>query len=124
VTAAEGPFGPRSTDGSAAGSLGEEAARLAAAVQDWLRGFPDVRRTAGEAGHQARPDAAQAGEVPPECLVCPACQVLRLVRGTRPEVYGHLADAAASLSAALREMTADGAPGAARRDNVEHIDLG
>jgi hypothetical protein len=49
---------------------------------------------------------------------------LRLVRGSRPEVYGHLADAAASLSAAFREMTADVAPGAPRRGNVEHIDLG
>jgi hypothetical protein len=56
--------------------------------------------------------------------VCPACQLLRLVRGTRPEVYGHLADAAASLSAAFREMTPDRAPDAARRGNVEHIDLG
>ena len=56
--------------------------------------------------------------------MCPACQLLRLVRGTRPEVYGHLADAAASLSAAFREMTTDRTPDAARRGNVEHIDLG
>jgi hypothetical protein len=94
--------------------LGEEAARLAAAVQDWLQAVP------GSQPHDAEPGS----ETPAECLVCPACQLLRLVRGTRPEVYGHLADAAASLSAALREMTADRTPDAQRRGNVEHIDLG
>lgn len=103
---------------AAPGSLGEEAAKLAAAVQDWLRTLPG-----GEA-HAARPDGEPGSEMPPECQVCPACQLLRVVRGTRPEVYGHLADAAASLSAALREMTADRTPDAGRRGHVEHIDLG
>ena len=96
------------------GSWGEEAVRLAAAVQDWLQAAP------GGEPHDTEPGR----ETPAECLVCPACQLLRLVRGTRPEVYGHLADAAASLSAALREMTADRTPDAERRGNVEHIDLG
>jgi len=100
----------------ATGSLGEEAARLAAAVQDWLHAMPG--------SHASGPDGEAGGETPPECQVCPACQLLRLVRGTRPEVYGHLADAAASLSAALREMTAARTPDAARRGHVEHIDLG
>jgi hypothetical protein len=50
--------------------------------------------------------------------------VLRLLRGARPEVYGHLADAAASLTAALRELGSDGAAPRSRRGNVEHIDLG
>jgi hypothetical protein len=103
---------------AAHGSLGEEAARLAAAVQDWLQAAP------GGEQHASGPDGGPHGETPAECLVCPACQLLRLVRGTRPEVYGHLADAAASLSAALREMTADRTPDAERRGNVEHIDLG
>ena len=100
--------------GADPGSLGEEAARLAAAVQDWLQTGP------GGEPHASGPRS----ETPPECQVCPACQLLRLVRGTRPEVYGHLADAAASMSAALRELTADGAPSSSRRGNVEHIDLG
>ena len=103
---------------AAPGSLGEEAARLAAAVQDWLRTVP------GGEPHASGPDGEPGSETPPECQVCPACQLLRLVRGTRPEVYGHLADAAASLSAALREMTPDRTPDPARRGNVEHIDLG
>ena len=102
---------------AAAGSLGEEAARLAAAVQDWLQAAPGREPHVTRAGDEP-------GSEPPECQVCPACQLLRLVRGTRPEVYGHLADAAASLSAALREMTPDRTPDAARRGNVEHIDLG
>ena len=97
------------------GSLGEEAVRLAAAVQDWLHALP---------GTEPHAHAEPGAETPPECQVCPACQLLRLVRGARPEVYGHLADAAASLSAALRELTADRTPDAARRGNVEHIDLG
>ena len=100
---------------AAAGSLGEEAARLAAAVQEWLQAAP---------GREQHTTDGEPGSMPPECQVCPACQLLRLVRGTRPEVYGHLADAAASLSAALREMTGDRTPDAARRGNVEHIDLG
>lgn len=103
---------------AAHGSLGEEAVRLAAAVQDWLHAAP------GSQPHDAGPDGGPGSEPPAECLVCPACQLLRLVRGTRPEVYGHLADAAASLSAALREMTADRTRDAERRGNVEHIDLG
>ena len=95
------------------GSLGEEAARLAEAVQEWLRGAPDGRGTTS---------AAEASA--PECLVCPVCQALRLVRTARPEVYAHLADAAASMSAALRELTAGTESPAARHSNVEHIDLG
>jgi hypothetical protein len=98
--------------------LGEEAARLAAAVQDWLQAAP------GGEPHDTEPGSGPGSETPAECLVCPACQLLRLVRGTRPEVYGHLADAAASLSAALRELTADRTPDAERRGSVEHIDLG
>ena len=108
------------------GSLGEEAARLAEAVQEWLHGFPD-RRTPGaspEAGAAGAEDAGLGGAVAPECLVCPACQALRLVRTLRPEVYAHLADAAASMTAALRELTTDVAKPAQRRGNVEHIDLG
>jgi hypothetical protein len=113
------------TGPSGHGSLGEEAARLAEAVQQWLHGLPDRGRTAGAAqeGRQAAGEH-EAGSVLPECLLCPTCQLLRMVRTARPEVYAHVADAAASLSAALRELMADGARQAQRRGNVEHIDLG
>jgi hypothetical protein len=92
------------------GSVGEEATRLAEAVQAWLHGATD-RQTVGH-------------DESPECATCPACRLLRLVRSARPEVYEHLADAAASLSAAIRELATDGEPAAPRRGGVEHIDLG
>ena len=94
------------------GTLGEEAAKLAEAVQEWL--------------HDHAADERGRGAEPSECQTCPACQLLRLVRSARPEVYGHLADAASSLSAALRELTRDArssGPGPGR-STVEHIDLG
>lgn len=116
------------------GSLGEEAARLAEAVQDWLRGAARGGMGGG-AGMGGGPGAAGTPGDPwaeataprgasPECLVCPICQGLRLLRSTRPEVFEHLSDAAASLSAALRELVVE-PPGPRPRDGgVEHIDLG
>ena len=111
--------------GSSHGSLGEEAARLAEAVQEWVH---DAARSGG----------TSMGDGPgTECTGCPACRLLRVVRSAQPEVYAHLADAAASLSAALRELVRDSdghdppdgeqappARPAARRDRVERIDLG
>lgn len=98
------------------GTLGEEAQKLAEAVQDWMNGagarWADADRSSGPA---------------PECRVCPVCQLLRLLGGANPEVFAHLADAAASLSAAFRELLGDAAgrtPPDARRGGVEHIDLG
>ena len=92
------------------GTLGEEAAKLAEAVQEWLH------------DHAAADESRVSG--PAECQTCPACQLLRLVRSARPEVYGHLADAASSLSAALRELTRDARSSGQGRSTVEHIDLG
>jgi hypothetical protein len=59
-----------------------------------------------------------------ECKVCPVCQLLSLVRQTRPETFAHLTDATSSLLAAVRTVieTAD----AARRQDrsgVERIRL-
>lgn len=105
------------------GSLGEEAARLAEAVQDWLRGAARVGEAADAADAWA--DATAPPRTPsPECLVCPVCQLLRLVRSARPEVFEHLSDAAASLTAALRELVAEPPPRGPRDGGVEHIDLG
>jgi hypothetical protein len=101
------------------GPLGEEAQKLAAAVHDWISGpgaaWMDQERVTGWLGES------------PECKVCPVCQVLRLVRSANPEVFGHLADATASLSAAFRELLGDASPDRssrpARPGGVEHIDL-
>jgi hypothetical protein len=101
------------------GSLGEEAQKLAEAVHEWISGpgaqWLDGRRAPGWLGES------------PECAVCPVCQLLRVVRGASPEVFGHLADAASSLSAAFRELLGDASPGSSSprsRGGVEHIDLG
>jgi hypothetical protein len=120
------------------GTLSEEAARLAEAVQVWLRGT-SFGAGAGEgenagAATASVPDpgdasAAEGGHTPAECRVCPVCQGLRLLRTTRPEVFEHLSDAAASLAAAVRETVADpdrggqGGP-APRGPQVQRIDVG
>lgn len=93
--------------------LAEEAARLVEAVQQWVAG--------AQAGLPLATDA-------PECRLCPVCRALGALRGTRPEVFEHLSEAATALLAALRGAVAahehqhsparGGAPG------VEHIDVG
>jgi hypothetical protein len=125
------------SNGHPHGSIGEEAAKLAEAVQEWLgewressSGFGGFGGFGG--GHRFGGDAWAAATAPEpdgaECRVCPICQGLRVLRGTRPEVFEHLSDAAASMAAALRELLGDsGGPGGASRErppDVERIDLG
>jgi hypothetical protein len=97
------------------GPLGEEAARLVEALSQWMgsqwaRGGADL------------PFATDSAE----CRVCPVCQLLTVVRGTRPEVFGHLADASTSFVAALRaavESHAGHGAAGGRAGGVERIDL-
>jgi len=97
------------------GPLGEEAVRLVEALSQWVgaqwaRGGADLPFANGSA----------------ECRVCPFCQLLSVVRHTRPEVFGHLADASSSFVAAVRtavESHGDHAGGAGGRGGVERIDL-
>jgi hypothetical protein len=58
-----------------------------------------------------------------ECQVCPFCQLLALVRRTQPETFGHLADASASMVAALRTVVERHEHGGTRSSGVERIDL-
>lgn len=74
------------------GGLAEEAAKLAEALSSW---------SAASAGGFIHSMLSGVGESS-ECEVCPLCQLLRLVKGSRPEVFEHLADASTSLMAALR----------------------
>ena len=98
------------------GPLGEEAVRLVEAMSQWVG---------------AHWSGGNAGDLPlatgsAECRVCPVCQLLAVVRQTRPEVFGHLADASSSFVAALRtavESHADHAGHAAAGRGVERIDL-
>jgi hypothetical protein len=116
TTDATGETADRSTTGSAA----QEATRLFEAVQDWARRSAGDSRTLGE--HWTEHVATGA----PECRLCPVCQVIALLRESRPEVTMHLAEAAGSLLAAVRaallahehEWTARGSAG------VERIDIG
>ena len=99
------------------GSVGEEAARLFAAFETW------VKDAAG--GATAAMDARVATDAA-ECQLCPVCRLISLMRGTRPEVFEHLADATTSMLAALRAaIDAHEHSWASRRNSpVQHIDIG
>ena len=94
------------------GSAAEEAARLFAAAEDWMRA-----RTGGHL------DGFATGSA--ECTVCPVCQGIAAVRQVRPETIEHLLDSAASLVAALKTtLTGTAAPDpSSRRPDVQHIDV-
>ena len=94
------------------GPLAEEAAKLAEALSGWV-----------SAGFTS-PLLDGAGESP-ECRLCPVCQLLRLAQGARPEVFEHLADASASLMAAVRAAieSSQASWSAGRRPSSERIDI-
>lgn len=97
------------------GPLAEEAARLVEAISDWARGaVSDVTGASAEGGPAPRG---------PECQVCPLCQLLAVVRRTQPETFAHLADASASMVAALRTIVDRHDHGGSRPTGVERIDL-
>jgi hypothetical protein len=92
------------------GSLGEEAAKLLGAVEDWLRGARDKGAGTG-ADERSDPSAYDVfaehegqRHVGPECLICPICQLLALARSARPEAFEHVVDAVGSLLLAVRSV--------------------
>ncbi len=99
------------------GSVAEEAARLFAAFESW------VKDAAG--GASAAVDARIATDSA-ECQLCPVCRMIGVLRGTRPEVFEHLVDATSSMLAAMRAaIDAHEHSWAARRGSpVQHIDIG
>lgn len=93
------------------GPLAEEAARLFEAVSEWAR---------SAVGDVSMPSIGSG----PECQACPICQLLALLRRTQPETFGHLADASASMVAAMRTVVERHDHGGGRRGpGVERIDL-
>ncbi len=98
------------------GSAAEEAGRLFEAVQEW------ARRASGAAGGWSEHIATGA----PECQLCPVCQLIALMRETRPEVAAHLAEAAGSMLAAVRAaiVAHEREWGSRRSPGVERIDIG
>ena len=113
------------------GSVGEEAAKLFEALQEWAR---ESGQEHGDAVGAAATSAtgllgnlndhiATGGK---DCTYCPVCQVISAVRATSPEVKQHLTVAASSLLQAAAGLMATRVPerdGRAGDDPVEHIDL-
>jgi hypothetical protein len=106
--------GPDST-----GTAADEATRLFEAVQEW------ARRTAGDGRSLGEHWTEHVATGAPECRLCPVCQLISVLRDSRPEVALHLAEAAGSLLAALRAaLLAHERDWTARRPGVERIDIG
>jgi hypothetical protein len=112
------------------GSVGEEAVKLFAALQDWARdNGSDYAHAASEAMAGA---AGMVGDVNEhiatggaDCKFCPVCQVISAVRGMSPEVKHHLTSAASSLVQAVSSAMAAHAEPSRRTPDmpVERIDL-
>jgi hypothetical protein len=109
------------------GSVGEEAAKLFAALSGWARdqGADYAGSAAGAAAamsdtlHDLNAHIATGSE---ECKYCPVCQVIHLVRTTSPEVKAHLAVAASSLMHAAAGVLATQVP-SEKTSPVEKINL-
>ena len=90
------------SDENQVGSVGEEAAKLLGALQDWARDTSSahVGGMAEDLGEQVRGLGAHVahGE---DCRYCPLCQAIRVFRETSPEIKQHLATAAGSLAQAV-----------------------
>ncbi|MCZ4499588.1 MAG: hypothetical protein JWQ74_2141 [Marmoricola sp.] len=115
-------------NGEPIGSVGDEAAKLFAALSGWAKdqGSDYAGTAAGaasavnEALHNVNDHVATGGE---DCKYCPVCQVVSLVRSTSPEVKAHLAVAASSLMQAAAGVLATQVPSDAKSSPVEKIDL-
>jgi hypothetical protein len=71
------------------GPLAEEALRFVNSVQDWVgREWP----------------VEQAAAHPRECMWCPLCQFVAMLRGERPELSARVSEAGAALLAAMRAV--------------------
>jgi hypothetical protein len=109
------------------GSVGEEAAKLFAALSGWAReqGSETVGSAAGAAAamsetlHSLDEHIATGSE---DCRYCPVCQVIHAVRTTSPEVKAHLTVAASSLMQAAAGLLATQVP-TDPASSVQKIDL-
>ncbi|MDP9417416.1 MAG: hypothetical protein M3P48_06210 [Actinomycetota bacterium] len=79
------------------GSLGEEAARLVQALQEW------AERRAGFDAHAAA-----------QCRGCPFCSTLTRLRAVRPEAVTPVVDAAVALVRTVGDLVASGRNGEQR----------
>ncbi len=110
---------------TSSGGFAEESARLLAAFQEWAASSARPRPAgAGADGADAEP-AGSSDRHGPDCALCPICQGLSLLRGARPEVMDHLAEAMTSLAAAVAALLPTEPPASERRaaERVQHIDV-
>ena len=126
--------GDRDEQVGSVGSVGEEAAKLFDALQDWAK-------ESGPSGAQGLADGLADGLVGgladqwrsvnehiatggEDCTFCPVCQLIGKVRQASPEVRTHLAVATSSLlQAAAGLLDARAARPTAAEPQVTKIDL-
>jgi len=123
------PDEPGGASREPAGSVGEEAAKLINALNDWAKeagvGHAHAAASAASgvaAGLKNVDEHIATGSS--ECTYCPICQMISLVRQTSPEVRAHLGVAASSLlqaAAGLLETPVPADRSTAR--GVQKIDL-
>lgn len=112
------------------GSVGEEAAKLFAALAGAARGqggqyAEAAAGMAGAASEAAREMHDHLATGAAECTWCPVCRVVHAVRQTSPEVRQHLAVAAGALAQAAAGLLATdvAADERSRSGPVQTIDL-
>ena len=101
-----------------AGTVAEEAAKLAEALQGWAgtqAGAPAAGLLGALDGHIATGGA--------ECRLCPLCRLIALAREAGPEVFDHLSDAAVSFLQAARSLAEAYRDAGRPAGGVERIDL-
>ena len=108
-------FPPPPASGTGLGSAVEEAAKLFAAAEEWVRGH------AGGVSGLLDHDHLATGSA--ECQACPLCQAVGALRHVRPETVSHLLEAGSALVAALRSVVAPAGSPPAGAGHVQRIDL-
>ncbi|HET6988065.1 MAG TPA: hypothetical protein VFI00_15675 [Kribbella sp.] len=93
------------------GSVGEEAAKLFAVLQ---------QAAAGTSGTTQAPvdDEAHQHKLGPDCVWCPVCQLINKVRNTSPETIDQLSSAAAHVIGSVRSLLEEAAE-AARQSQAD-----
>lgn len=115
-------------DADDVGSLGDEAAKLLAALSGWARdhageatdGLSGFVEHAASSAHDLNEHLATGAT---ECTVCPFCRTVHAVRQLSPEVTAHLTAAVTSLAHAAAAVMATPDRRRDERGDVEHIDL-
>ena len=113
------------------GTVAEEAAKLLGVLSGWARtqgadvghGMADAASGAAAAIQNVNDHFATGSE---DCLYCPVCRVVHVVRECSPEVRTHLALAALNLMQAATAVLSTTVPDERRgagAETVEKIDL-